>query len=83
MMVHFQLLGADTSYRNTLQFILADVHATPRKGVQTDDINGRYQITTEGGRIYWYWIKSEWVFKVGAAGYAGLNIANGLIKKDF
>jgi hypothetical protein len=83
MMVRFQLLGADTSYQNTLQFTLADVYAMPKKGVQIDYINGRYQITSEGGHIHWYWIKSGWVFRVGAAGYAGLNIVNGLIKKDF
>ena len=33
--------------------------------------------------MHWYWIKSGWIFRVGAAGYAGLNIANGIIDNNF
>jgi len=35
------------------------------------------------GHQHWYWIKSGWILRVGAAGYAGLNIINGAIKNDF
>ena len=33
--------------------------------------------------MHWYWIKSGWIFRTGAAGYAALSVANGLIKNDF
>jgi len=55
----------------------------PKKGVLIDYKNGQFQIMTSAGHQHWYWIKSGWIFRVGAVGYAGLNIANGLIKNDF
>ena len=54
-----------------------------KKGVQIDYIGDRFRITTDGGHKHWYWIKSGWIFRVGAAGYAALSITNGLIKNDF
>lgn len=46
-------------------------------------MNGRFQITTSGGHVHWYWIKSGWIFRVGAGGYAVLDVANGLIRSNF
>jgi hypothetical protein len=77
------LMGSDTVYYPIQQFALSEVFAMPKKGIQVDYIDGRFQITTEGGHMHWYWIKSGWVFRVGGAGYAGLNVINGLIKNDF
>jgi hypothetical protein len=76
------LMGSDTVYYPVQPFALTDVYAMPKRGVQVDYIDGRFQITTEGGHQHWYWIKSGWLFRVGGAGYAGLNVINGLIKND-
>ena len=81
--IHYNLMGADTAYYNAVGFSLTDVFALPKKGVLIDYINGRFQISRSGGHLHWYWIKSGWIFRVGAAGYAGLNIANGIIDNDF
>lgn len=76
------LMGSDTIYYPVQPFALTDVYAMPKKGVQVDYIDGRFQITTSGGHVHWYWIKSGWVFRAGGVGYAGLNVINGLIKND-
>src|SRR6266498_1764569 len=55
----------------------------PKKGVLIDYKKGEFQIITSAGHQHWYWIKSGWIFRVASAGYAGLNIANGLVKNDF
>jgi hypothetical protein len=83
MVVHYNLVGTDTAYYDVLPFTLADVFAMPKKGVQVDYINGRFQITTSGGHVHWYWVKSGWIFRAGAAGYAILNVLNGVIKNNF
>ncbi|MEP7143227.1 MAG: hypothetical protein ABI707_10175 [Ferruginibacter sp.] len=83
MVVHYNLGSNDTVYYNIQQFTFEDVYAMPKKGIQVDYINGRFQITTSGGHVHWYWIKSGWIFLVGSVGYATLNVANGLIKNNF
>lgn len=82
MVVRYHLMGSDTFYYTIRGFALTDVFAMPNKGILIDYINGRFQISRSGGHVHFYWIKSGWIFRVGAAGYAGLNIANGLINKD-
>jgi hypothetical protein len=77
------LMGSDTTYYSVQPFALTDVYAIPKRGVQIDYIDGRFQITAEGGHQHWYWIKSGWLFRTGAAGYAGLYAVNGIIKNDF
>ena len=83
MVVRYSLMGTDTVYYSVRGFALTDVFAMPNKGILIDYINGRFQISRSGGHVHWYWIKSGWIFRVGAAGYAGLNIANGLINNNF
>ncbi len=83
MVVHYSLMGTDTVHYNVLGFAFSEVFAMPKKGILIDHINGRFQISTSGGHVHWYWIKSGWIFRVGAAGYAALNVANGLIKNEF
>ena len=82
-MVHYSWTGADTTYYNTMQFALTDVSAMLNKGVQVGYKTGTTAITTEGGNVHWYWIKSGWIFRAGALGYATLNVANGIIKNNF
>ena len=83
MIVRYALMGTDTFHYKIMGFALTDVFAMPNKGILVDYINGRFQISTSGGHVHWYWIKSGWIFRVGGAGYAGLNIANGLIDNNF
>ena len=83
MVVRYTLMGTDTFHYKIMGYALKDVFAMPKKGILVDYINGRFQISTSGGHVHWYWIKSGWIFRVGAAGYAGLNIANGLIDNNF
>jgi hypothetical protein len=81
--IRFSLLGSDTAHFSGFGFPIKEIFAFPKKGVQLHYINGSYQINKSAGHIHWYWIKSGWVFRVGAAGYAALNILNGLRDKPF
>jgi hypothetical protein len=81
--VRYSLMGSDTVHYSVRGYALTDVFAMPNKGILIDHINGRFQISTSGGHVHFYWIKSGWIFRVGAAGYAGLNMANGLIQDKF
>ena len=83
MVVRYSLMGADTVYYSVKGFALANVFAMPNKGILIDYVNGRFQISRSGGHVHWYWVKSGWIFRVGAAAYAGVHIANGLIQNDF
>lgn len=82
MVVFYGLMGTDTVHYNILPFAIADVYAMPKKGVQIDYVNGRFQIITWGGHVHWYWVKSGWIFRAGGAAYAGLNIVNGLVENN-
>ena len=81
--VRYFTMGSDTIRYAGYHFALSDMYALPKKGVQIDYIGDRFNITTSGGHQHWYWIKSGWIFRTGAAGYAALSVANGLIKNDF
>ena len=83
MVVFYTLMSIDTVGYNVQPFALHDVYEMPKRGVQIDYIRGRFQITKSGGHVHWYWIKSGWIFRVGAVGYATLNVANGAIKNHF
>ena len=83
MVVRYSLMGTDTFRYMVRGFAFTDVFAMPNKGILIDYINGRYQISRSGGHVHFYWIKSGWIFRVGAAAYAGLNISNGLLLNDF
>ena len=83
MIVRYSLMGTDTFHYNVRGFALADVFAMPNKGILIDYKDGRFQISGSGGHVHFYWIKSGWIFRVGAAGYAGLHIANGLKQNNF
>ena len=83
MVVHYSLMGTDTAHYRVMGFALTDVFAMPNKGILIDYINGRFQVSRSGGHVHWYWIKSGLIFRVGAAAYAGLHIANGLIQDNF
>lgn len=81
--VRYGLMATDTVTFSTMGFAVSDVYAFPNSGVQIDFIDGKYQITRSGGHMHFYWIKSGWLFRTGGLGYAALNVANGIINKDF
>ena len=81
--IRYNFMGSDTAHYSVVGFHLRDIYAMPNEGILIDYKEGRYQISGTGGHVHWLWIKSGWIFRAGALGYAGLNIANGLIKNDF
>jgi hypothetical protein len=82
VVVQYNLLNTDTLYYNIAGFSVSDIYAMPKRGVLIDYKDGEFGISRAGGHQHWYWIKSGWVFRVGAAGYAALIVANSLIDSD-
>jgi len=83
MVIQYNFMSIDTIYFSVIGYSLADIYAFPKNGFNMKYVNGHFQITASGSRVKWYWIKTGWIFRAGALGYAGLNIINGIIKKDF
>lgn len=81
--VHYSWMGTDTVRFNIIGFRFTDIGALPKKGVLVDYKNGVPQIMMSAGHRHWYWIKNGWILRTAAAGYAGLHIANGVIKNEF
>jgi len=80
--VIYGMFNTDTLATEIMGFALSDVYAMPKKGVQVDYRNGSFQISTSGGHVHWYWVKSGWIFRVLGIGYAGLVVSNGLIQNN-
>jgi hypothetical protein len=83
MIVQYSLFGTDTSHLNVLGFALSDIYAMPKRGYLIDYIDGRFQISRGGGHVHFYWVKSGAIFRYGAAGYATVNLINGVINDNF
>jgi len=81
-MVAYYLMGRDTFTFNTRGFLIADIFAMPKSGILIDYKDGRFQISRAGGHVHFYWIKSGYLFRLGAATYLGVALANGLIDKS-
>ncbi len=80
--VRYSMMGNDTFHYSGWRYAIGDVYALPKKGILIDKKNGRYQISTTGGHLHWYWVKSGWLFRTAGIGYASLNVANGIINND-
>ena len=80
--IRYSLMGSDTEHFSGFHYALRDIYAIPKKGVQVDDIGGRFRINMSAGNQHWYWIKSGWIFRAGAIGYTGLYVINGLIENN-
>jgi len=80
--ISHSLMGPDTVHFSGFQYAISDIYAIPKKGLQIDYMNGRFEVNKGAGHVHWYWIKSGWIFRAGAIGYIVLNISNGLLKKD-
>lgn len=81
--VRYHTLGSDTVHFPETGYALTDVARMPKEAYLIDYKNGRFQISGSGGHVHWYWIKSGWLFRAGAAGYTGLYLINSLLKQDF
>jgi hypothetical protein len=81
--IYYGMIMTDTLLFSEQAFSLTDVRALPKNGVAFRYINGEFRINGAAGHQHWYWIKSGWVFMVGAAGYTILDATNGLIRNDF
>lgn len=62
-----------------VDYSIKDICALPKDGVHIDWINNRFEIA-EAGDNYGTFIGDGSIFKLGAAGYAVLNITNALIQ---
>jgi len=80
--VSYHLMGTDTFTFNTRGFAIAEIRAMPKSGILIDYKDGRFQISRAGGHVHYYWIKSGVLFRVGAAAYLGVTLANKLINKE-
>ena len=80
--VQYNMMGTDTFHFPPTGFALSDIHAMLKKGYILHYVNGHFEISRSGGHVHWYWVKSGWIFRVAAAGYAALYIINGLIDHD-
>jgi hypothetical protein len=73
----------DTLHYSGFDYAFTDIYAMPKPGLQIDYIDERFQINRGAGHMHFYWIKSGWLFRVGAATYAAADVVNGLIRNDF
>lgn len=77
--IHNSLLGADTLHYAGYGYALSDIAAMPRRGLAFHEVNGQSQINKGAGHMHFYWVKSGWIFRAGAAGFMSLNLLNRLI----
>ncbi len=80
--VKYSLAGTDTSRFNEEGYSLTDVYAMPKRSVTVHYVNGHYQILMDGGHKHFYWIKSGFIFRLGAAMYATAHVINGLVRHN-
>lgn len=82
--IQYSLTSIDTIHYEIVPFSIGDVFAMPKEGVQIGDGIGprNHQIIMDAGHQHFWWVKSGWIFRVAAIGYAGLNLANALIVQN-
>ena len=81
--IQYNFMSIDTLYIPIMGVSLADIYALPKNGVMVDYINESFQMSKTGSNVKWYWVKNGLIFRLGAAAYAGLNIANGILQNNF
>lgn len=82
LMIQYSFLHADTLSSFVAGFALKDIHAFPKPGVVVDYDKGHFRINRASSHVQAYWLKSGWILRVGALGYAALNIINGISNDD-
>jgi len=78
--ISYTSYGIDTMHFRGYIFSVKDIYALPaKKEMVINDGNGVRVIL---GHEKFVWVRNGFIFQVGAAGYAGLNIANDLIRNE-
>ncbi len=75
----FTPIGVDTIRFPLEKYSIKDIYALPKEGVVVDYQRGYFDISSTGGTNYGAFIANGLIFRIGAAGYATLNIANSFI----
>ena len=75
-MIQYSFMRADTLISFVTGFDLKDIYAFPKPGVVVDYDKGKFRINRASSRVQAYWLKSGYILRVGALGYAALNIIN-------
>ena len=76
LMIQYSYMRADTLVSFVTGFELKDIYAFPKPGVVVDYDKGKFRINRKSSRVQAYWLKSGYILRVGALGYAALNIIN-------
>jgi hypothetical protein len=79
--VRYFEMGTDTVTLPVVGFPITDIRAMPKRGYLIDYKYGSWQISRTGGHVHFYWIKSGYLFRIGAVGYMGAAFANQIFNK--
>ena len=82
LVIRPQFTGPDSTYWDEEGYAFTDIFAMPKNGILIDFIDGRFTVNGDGGHVHWYWIKSGYLFRLAALTFAGVYLANGLIRND-
>lgn len=74
--VQYTMMGTDTMWYNTDGYAIKNIMELPKKGVLIHYANGHYEVNRAAGHVHWYWIKSGYIFRLGAISYAFVNLFN-------
>jgi hypothetical protein len=78
--IRYTLYGTDTTHFRGYIFSIKDIYALPAKKEMI--VHEGYGVRVILGHEKFVWVRNGFIFQVGAAGYAGLNIANDLIRNE-
>jgi hypothetical protein len=76
--VQYTMMGTDTMWYNIDGYAKPDIKAIPKKGILIHYANGHYEVNRAAGHVHWYWIKSGYIFRLGAIAYAVTNLFNSI-----
>jgi hypothetical protein len=82
LMIQYSFMHADTLVSFVKGFALRNIHAFPKPGVVVDYDSGNFRINKACSHVQALCIKNGWIFRVGALGYAALNIINSTANND-
>ncbi len=79
--VKYYLTHTDTIRFTTVSFAITDIYAMPKKGIQIDWKEGKYQIRKNAGHVHFFWIKGGYLFRALGLGLFTTNIVNEVVEK--
>lgn len=83
LMIQYSFLHADTLPSYVTPFLIKDIYAFPKPGVVVDYDKGKFRINRKSSHVQALWLKNGYILRIGALGYAALNIINSVSKNDF